>query len=129
MARIDRFEQIEAWIKARELTKAIYGISRHGEFARDFALRDQIRRAAISIMLNIAEGFERDGNSEFRQHLSIAKASAAEVQSGLYIALDAELIDATEFDQLYQLAQDTKNLIAGFIRYLNKTPLKGRKYQ
>ena len=88
MATIQRFEEIEAWQVARELTRSVYECSKSGSFAKDFALRDQIRRAAISVMSNIAEGFERGGNAEFIQFLSIAKGSAAEVETQLYVALD-----------------------------------------
>ena len=88
MATFERFEDIEAWQKARELTREIYRVSRQGEFARDFDLRSQIRRAAVSIMSNIAEGFERDGVKEFSQFLSTSTGSAGEVASDLYVALD-----------------------------------------
>ncbi|MEA2084022.1 MAG: four helix bundle protein [Thermodesulfobacteriota bacterium] len=88
MAKIGKFEDIEAWKKARELTKEIYVISNEGPFARDFGLRDQVRRAAVSVMSNIAEGFDRGGNRELIQFLYIAKGSAAEVQAQLYVALD-----------------------------------------
>jgi four helix bundle protein len=81
MARIERFEDIEAWQQARELTRAIYAVSNEGRFSRDFGLRDQIRRAAVSVMSNIAEGFERHGDTEFRRFLAIAKGSAGEVKA------------------------------------------------
>lgn len=89
MSRIERFEDIEAWKKARELTKRIYEITDRGNLARDFGLKDQIKRSSISIMSNIAEGFERDGDNEFRQFLSIAKGSVGELKAQLYVALDA----------------------------------------
>jgi four helix bundle protein len=92
LATIKNFEDIEAWQEARKLTKAIYTFSGKGSFARDFALREQIRRAAISIMSNISEGFERGGSAEFSQFLSIAKGSAGEVESQLYIALDQNIL-------------------------------------
>ncbi len=88
MAKIEKFEDILAWQKARELTQLVYRASRKGEFAKDFALRDQIRRAVISITSNIAEGFERGGTKEFVQFLGHAKGSCGEVRSQLYIALD-----------------------------------------
>jgi four helix bundle protein len=118
MARIRRFEDIEAWQEARELTKAIYAVSNEGRFSRDFGLRDQIRRAAVSVMSNIAEGFERHGDTEFRRFLAIAKGSAGEVKAQLYVALDAGLINQAQFDSLYQRAAQAGNLIGGFIRYL-----------
>jgi four helix bundle protein len=92
MATIERYEDIQGWQRARELTKFIYAITKQEAFARDFSLKDQIRRAAVSVMSNIAEGFERGGRAEFIQFLSIAKSSAAEVQSQLYVALDQEYI-------------------------------------
>ena len=129
MARIERFEDIEAWKKARELTRSIYRASSDGSFGRDFALRDQIRRAAISIMSNIAEGFERSGDKEFKNFLSIAKGSTGEVSSQLYIALDAEHISEGDFDRLYATASETGKLIGGFMRYLSNSTLKGLKYK
>ena len=92
MSRIDRFEDLIAWQKARKLTKIIYGVSNSGKFKTDFGLRDQIRRAAVSVMSNIAEGFDRAGRAEFHQVLVIAKGSFAEVRSQVYVALDAQLI-------------------------------------
>lgn len=118
MASIEKFEDIEAWQKARELSKAIYAVTGDGAFARDFGLRDQIRRAAVSVMSNIAEGFDRSGNRELIQFLFIAKGSAAEVQAQLYVALDAGYLNKEHFRQLYDLAGDTGRLLGGFIRYL-----------
>jgi four helix bundle protein len=129
MSNIKRFEDIDAWQNARVLTKAIYAVSNDGNFSRDFGLRDQIRRASVSVMSNIAEGFGRGGNREFIQFLSIAKGSATEVQAQLYVALDAGLIDQNQFNNLFELATSTGNLIGGFIRYLHKSDLKGVKYQ
>ena len=115
MARIEKFEDIEAWQRARQLAKAVYAVTSEGKFARDFGLRDQIQRAAVSVMSNIAEGFERGGDVEFRRFLAIAKGSAGEVKAQLYVALDAGLIDQTAFDSLYKMATETGNLIGGFI--------------
>ena len=129
MATIQRFEDIEAWKAARELSKAVYGVSSKGAFARDFALRDQIRSAVVSVMSNIAEGYERDGNREFCQFLSIAKGSAGEVRSQLYIALDAGYIDEEEFRRLSSLAIDVSRLLRGFMRYLASTEIRGEKYK
>lgn len=120
MARIEKFEDIEAWKKARELAKGIYAISNEGLFARDFGLRDQIRSAAVSVMSNIAEGFERGGDVEFRRFLAIAKGSAGEVKAQLYVALDAGLIEQAKFDSLYRKAAETGNLVGGFMRYLSR---------
>jgi four helix bundle protein len=105
MASIRRFQDIEARRQARELTKAVYDCSGTGSFARDFALQGQIRRAAISIMSNIAEGFERSGSAEFGQHLAIAKGSAGEVGAQLYIALDQGYLSRESFKRLYRLVQ------------------------
>jgi S23 ribosomal protein. len=91
MGTIQKFEDIDAWQKARALTREVYAVTADGAFAKDFGLRDQIRRAAVSVMSNIAEGFDRGGVREFIQFLFIAKGSAAEVQAQLYVALDAGL--------------------------------------
>src|SRR5437660_7159259 len=116
MATITRFEDIEAWKKGRELRKAIYAHSKCGEFARDFSLKDQIRRAAQSVTSNIAEGFERGGNREFIQFLSDAIGSCGEVRDQLYTALDENYVTQAEFDQLYAMATEASRLIAGFIQ-------------
>ncbi len=128
MATLQRFEEIEAWQKARELTKAIYVCSGGGEFARDFGLCDQIRRAAVSIMANIAEGFERGGNKELIYFFSIAKGSVGEVEAQLYVALDQQYISQEQFKNLNTLTMSTKRLIAGFMNYLKQSNLKGQKY-
>jgi len=119
MVKIQRFEDIQAWQKARVLVKKIYAASNNGAFARDFGLRDQIRRAAVSIMLNIAEGFARKSKREFNQMLVIAHGSAAEVQSALYVALDQGYITLTEFDATYRLADEVSKMIMAFSRYLS----------
>ena len=129
MATIRNFEDIEAWQKARELSKEIYAWSNCGGFARDFGLKDQIRRAAISIMSNIAEGFERDGKAEFLHFLSIAKGSVGEVEAQLYIALDQGYIRDPEFKRIKTLALSTKKLIAGFMGYLRQCNHRGQKFK
>jgi len=129
MSGFQRFEDIEAWQKARELTKQIYALSNDGQFARDFGLRDQIRRASVSIMSNIAEGFGRGGNKEFAQFLSTAKGPASEVQAQLYVALDANYINQEQFKQLYSETETTARLIGGLLRYLQNSNLKGAKYK
>jgi len=97
LSRVERFEDLIAWQKARNLTRLVYESSREGEFARDFGLGRQIQRAAVSIMSNMAEGFERGGRPEFQQFLSTAKASCAELRSQLYVAFDNRLLaDAEE---------------------------------
>lgn len=129
MATIERFEDIEAWERARRLTHEIYQTSRHGAFSRDYALRDQIRRTAISILSNIAEGFERGGTSEFCQFLAIAKGSAGEVRAQLYIAYDQGYVDEVTFQRLRSLADETARLIGGFMQYLKRSNMKGAKYR
>lgn len=124
---IKRFEEIEAWQKTRQLTANIYKATATGVFARDYGLRDQIRRAAVSSMSNIAEGFERDGNKEFIQFLSIAKGSTGEVRSQLYVARDAGLLSQTHFNDLFAAAEEASRLIAGFMRYLKQSEMRGRK--
>ena len=120
MAKIERFEDILAWQKARELVQEIYCVSNDGRFAKDFGLRDQLRRAAVSIMLNIAEGFARKTNKEFMQFLVIAHGSAAEVQSALYVALDQQYISQEQFINLYGLTVHTSKMVMGFSAYLRK---------
>ncbi len=129
MATFHTFEEIEGWQKARELTREIYTISNQGLFARDFVLRDQIRRACVSIMSNIAEGFERDGKGELLQFLSIAKGSAGEVKAQLYIAYDQNYINQETFTKLKGLVTETGSMIGGLMKYLTKTSIKGTKYK
>ena len=120
MARIERFEDIKAWQNARKLNKEIYAVTSQGDFAKDFALKDQLRRASISIMLNIAEGFARHTHKEFIQFLYVAHGSAAEVQAALYIALDQNYINQSKFKELYQDTEQISKMIAGFIKYLRQ---------
>ena len=129
MASIKRFEDVEAWKKGRELTQRIYQITSQTKFTRDYTLRDQIRRAAISITSNIAEGFDRGGNREFVQFLAIARGSASELKSQIYTALDAGYVDQKEFAELYQLAHSVVLLIGGFIKYLQQSELSGQKFK
>lgn len=129
MATFRKFEEIEAWKKARQLTQRIYAISDSGRFAKDFGLRDQIRRASVSIMSNIAEGYDRSGTGEFIQFLSTAKGSAAEVRCQLYVSLDQAYIAESIFLELSDLASETANMIGGLINYLRVSGLKGTKYK
>lgn len=129
MATFKKFEDIEAWKKARALARKIYSASKQGHFARDFGLRDQIRRSAVSVMSNIAEGYDRNGTGEFIQFLAIAKGSAAEVQSQLYVAFDQTYIDRPEFDELKGLANETGRMIGGLMSYLRNSQFKGTKYK
>lgn len=121
MAKIERFEDILAWQKARELVRKVYQISSDGRFAKDHGLRDQLRRAAVSIMLNIAEGFARKTNKEFIQFLVIAHGSAAEVQSALYVSLDQNYINKEQFENLYRLTDETSKMVMGFSSYLRRS--------
>ncbi len=129
MARLERFEDIDAWKEARELTKSVYQITSTGEFARDFGLRDQIRRAAVSVMSNIAEGFERGGDKEFLQFLSLAKGSCGEVRAQLYAALDQTYINDAQFQELVEKTVRINRLIAGLMKYLQTSDLRGSKYK
>ncbi|MFZ0944197.1 MAG: four helix bundle protein [Syntrophobacteraceae bacterium] len=113
MAKIERFEDLIAWQKARGLTQAIYEVTRNGDFAKDYGLSSRIQRAAVSVMSNIAEGFERGGRGEFHQFLSTAKASCAEVHSQLYVALDAGYLDEASFDALIQKAEEVARIVGG----------------
>lgn len=119
---IRRFEDIEGWQLARELTRRVYAVAMRGAFAKDFGLRDQITRASGSAMHNIAEGFDGGSNSEFVKFLRYSKRSCSEVQSQLYIALDQSYISQTEFNTLYKHAGLTHAKVGAFIRYLLKTP-------
>ena len=117
--RIERFEDIQAWQEARILVNMIYdAIESNKGFTGDYKFTDQIRSAAVSVMSNIAEGFSRRTTKEFGQFLFIAKGSAAEVQSQLYVALDQEYINKEKFDELYTKSDEVARLISGFIRYL-----------
>jgi four helix bundle protein len=110
---IQRFEELIAWQKARVLTREVYRVTRVGEFERDFGLRDQVRRASVSVMANIAEGFERHRLGEFRQFLSVAKASCGELRSHLYVALDVGYLEQEQFDHLDELATEVVRVITG----------------
>ena len=113
MNRIESFEDLIAWQKARVLSREIYKVTRAPNFSKDYSLIDQIRRASISVLSNIAEGFERGGRSEFHQYLIVAKGSCAEVRSQLYVALDADYLDQAEFKRLYDIANEVGKIIGG----------------
>jgi four helix bundle protein len=129
MSTFQRFTETEAWQKARELTFRVYAASKHGAFAKDFELRGQIRGASVSVMSNIAEGFDRNGTAEFVQFLAIAKRSIAEVASQLYVAKDQSYVSAAEFDQLIALANETGGKIGALMNYLRKSGIKGLKFR
>lgn len=120
MTTIKNFEDLKAWQKAREMAGYIYALTRKEKFSRDFGLCRQIQEAAGSAMHNIAEGFESGYDPEFARFLKMARRSAGEVQSELYLALDAEFITKEELQQAYELAVDVKKLINGMISYLRK---------
>ncbi len=111
--RVQRFEDLIAWQKARKLAQEIYQVSRQGAFAKDFGLSGQIQRAAVSTMSNIAEGFERGSRGEFQYFLSIAKASCAEVRSQLYLAFDVGHLSRESFDRLLTQAEELSRVIGG----------------
>jgi len=111
--KVEKFEDLVAWQKARELTKQIYEITKQGAFSKDYGLCDQIRRATVSVMSNLAEGFERGSSSEFHQFIVIAKASCAEVRSQLYVAHDAGYISQPQFDNASNLAEEVSRIIGG----------------
>ncbi len=120
MASIKRFEDIQAWKKAREFTSIVYQTTASGPFAKDYCLKDQVRRAAISIMLNIAEGFGRRTDKEFNQFLVQAHGSCAEVQSALYIARDQSYISEDRFKVLYDTTDEISRMVMGLHNYLTK---------
>lgn len=113
-----RFEDILAWQTARRLATAVYKVSQNDGFRRDFSLRDQIRRAAVSVMANIAEGLSHTSDREFARFLVMAKASLNEVQSDLYVALDQSYLCDQDFTQIYRLAQNGSKQLAGLISHL-----------
>ena len=122
MPTITRFEEIEARQTARELTKSIYSLTDQDRFARDFGLKDQIRCASVSVMSNIAEGFESQTQQQFVKYLSIAKASAGEVRSHLYVSRDMNYPTEEQFTKAFQLAEKSSRQIARFISYLESQP-------
>lgn len=119
MSKIDKFEDINAWQKARQLVKEIYTISDEDKFKKDFALKEQIRKSAISIGSNIAEGFARRTNKEFIQFLYISPGSVAEVEAQIYVALDLVYIEQDKFNSLYNLCYEISKMIMGLIKYLS----------
>ena len=129
MPKIKKFEEIESWKNSRSLTKRIYKVTSSGTFTRDFGLKDQIRRASVSILSNIAEGFERGGDKEFLQFLAIAKGSCGEVRSQLYVALDQEYLSQDEFKELSRSATEVSQLLSGLMKYLKESDLRGNRYR
>lgn len=118
MAKFSKFEEIQAWQKARDVTLLIYKITRNGNFSKDFGLKDQTRRASVSIIANIAEGHGRRTNIEFANFLNLARGSVAEVQSHLYVALGLNYINQSDFDHLYQILTEISRMLLSLAQYL-----------
>jgi four helix bundle protein len=129
MAAIEKFEDIEGWRLARHISNLVYDFTSEEACCRDYPFVNQTRRASVSIMSNIAEGFERDGNKEFLQFLSIAKGSCGEVRSQLYIAKDRGYINDEGFDEIYRMLIETSRILSGLMRYLRSADDRGRKYR
>jgi four helix bundle protein len=125
---VKNFEDLNVWKQARQLTQEVYRLTKTETFFKDFGLRDQIRRAAISVMSNIAEGFERGGNQEFVQFLYVAKASCGEVRSQLYVALDQGYATSNDSEKLLQLFRRLSGMISNLITYLRESDMKGEKF-
>jgi four helix bundle protein len=125
---VKNFEDLNVWKQARQLTQEVYRLTKTEKFLKDFGLRDQIRRATISVMSNIAEGFERGGNQEFVQFLYVAKASCGEVRSQLYVALDQGYATANDSEKLLQLFRRLSGMISNLITYLRESDMKGEKF-
>lgn len=126
--QVKNFEDLEIWKDARALTIAIYLLTKNPKFAKDFGMRDQIRRAVVSIMSNIAEGFERGGNQEFIQFLYVAKASCGEVRSQLYVAMDQSYIAQKDCEELTKSFRRLSIMISNLIDYLKRSGMKGAKF-
>ncbi len=118
--RIDRFEDLIAWQKARVLSRRIYQVTRSGEFSSDFGLKDQIRRASISVMSNLAEGFERGKVTEFHQYICIAKGSCAELRCQLYAAKDSGYLDDDVFRDLMNKAREVGRILGGLRKAVDR---------
>jgi len=127
--KINRFEDLEIWQEARELSRYVFKITSLGSFINDYKFKNQIRSSSGSVMDNIAEGFERDGNREFTQFLSIAKGSCAETRSQSYRAFDYNYIDQTQFDEIMERTERLLNKIGSFMKYLKRSDFKGTKYK
>ena len=126
MTAITRFEDIESWKTARQLTNSVYAHTNLAGFNRDFGLRDQIRRASVSVMSNIAEGFESRTDVQFINFLGMARASAGEVRAQLYIALDQKYISEEQFKETFAMAQTCARQISNFMKYLESNPRSRR---
>jgi four helix bundle protein len=125
---VKNFEDLNVWRQARQLTKQVYRLTKSEKFMKDFGLRDQIQRATVSIMSNIAEGFERGGNQEFVQFLYVSKASCGEVRSQLYVAFDQGYITDNDSEKLLQSFRRLSAMISNLITYLRQSDMKGEKF-
>ena len=125
---VQNFEDLNVWKQARLLTQEVYRLTKTEKFSRDFGLRDQIHRAAISVISNIAEGFERGGNQEFSQFLYIAKASCGEVRSQLYVAFDQGYVTHDETEKLRQSFKRLSGMISNLIAYMRQSEMRGEKF-
>ena len=129
MAKFTRFEDIDAWKKARALAQVLRPLLRREPFSKDYVLANQIWRAAISIPSNIAEGYGRGGSKEFQQFLSIAKGSTSELRTQLYLAMDSGYLSQEEFDDLYTRTAEIARMISGLATYLRKSSIRGPKFK
>ena len=129
MATYKRFEDLPIWKEARSFSKKVFDVTKNGVFSREFSLCSQIRASSGSIMDNIAEGFERDGNGEFKQFLFIAKGSCGETRSQLYRAYDYGYIEQIDLEELVIQSENISKSISNFIEYLKSSELKGLKYK
>jgi four helix bundle protein len=127
--KITNFEDLDVWKRSRELVNEIYSLTKKQRFSKDFGLVDQIRRAAVSVMSNIAEGFERGSNTEFIRFLYIAKASCGETRSHLFIAFDQGYLTNDELQKAKSFAKSVSAMIGGFIAYLRSSKMKGEKFK
>lgn len=129
MATFKNFEEIEAWRKTRLLAREVHAMTKEGDFAKDFGLRNQIRRASVSVMADIAEGCERNGTGEFIQFLSIAKGFVGEVRAHLYVAYDQDYMDKQTLDRLIVDTEEVGKKIGGLMDYVRNSGIKGAKYR
>jgi four helix bundle protein len=122
------FEELEIWKEARRIAGEIYRLTRNSKFTRDFSLSGQLQKAVVSIMSNIAEGFERGGNQEFIQFLYIAKGSCGEVRSQIYVALDQSYLEQEKADELVNSLKRLSTMISNFINYIKRSGMRGEKF-
>jgi four helix bundle protein len=128
MASFERFEDLDIWKLSKDVANQVYDVTSTGKFSQDYVLRDQVKRAVVSIFSNIAEGFERNGNKEFLQFLSIAKASCGEVRAQLIFANNRDYISSEQYEALVKNLVSLSSQIGGFIKYLKQSDLKGMKF-